>query len=114
MEKVAGAARLGPRAAHLESAKGLAMDQCTGAGTIQIKIADAKFFAGALQIPRAPRINGTRQCEIANIGHLESVGKIARRENSQNRAEEFPLQERVPGIFHGKNRGWHKPALAAR
>ena len=61
-----------------ESAEGLPMHLRAGAGPVEIKIADAEFVAGLLQVPRAAGIDGAGERKVAEVGNFQGVGKIAR------------------------------------
>src|SRR5271163_3189577 len=110
MKQITGPARLRSGAAHLEAAEGLTLHKRAGAGTVEIKIADAKFIARFLQMRWAARIDRACEREVAGIGDLERMGEIARGKDSEDRPKKFVLHQRMFGIGHFEDRGRYEPA----
>ena len=71
LQQIISPARLGPAAAHLESAKGMPPYDRAGAGTIDINIAGDQFGFDPLDIRGAAREKSSGQRVINPVGHLQ-------------------------------------------
>src|SRR6267154_3003377 len=101
-KEVITAAGFGIGARHVEAAKRMHPDERAGAFTIQIKIADMKFAAGALKLNLVSRVHCARQAELSVVGYSQRVVVVIGFDHRQHGSKYLFLLDGPAGL-HVRN-----------
>src|SRR5207245_568721 len=103
LQQVIGSARLGADSGHLESAKGLTLNESAGDFAVDVQVADLELALGPGDVLRAARKDATGQGVGRAVGDGESLAQVAGFQNGKHGSEDLLLSDDRLGIDVGKN-----------